>query len=87
MRGIRLWAIAIAVSVLPVAPGYASSSSNDAPAVDAKDKMICKRTQRTGTRFHSKICKTAAQWEALTEQHKRDMAETVNRPQVEIRRE
>ena len=87
MRGIRLVAIAIAGAAIPVAPGYASSPDTDAPAVEANDKMICKRTQRTGTRFYSKICKTVAQWDALAEQHKRDMAETVNRPQVEIRRE
>lgn len=86
MRGIHLLSLAAACLLLPAMP-VSASPSTDSAAVDAKDKMICKRTQRTGTRFYTQICKTAGQWEALAEQQKRDAREMIDRPQVEIRRE
>jgi hypothetical protein len=54
---------------------------------NSDDRMVCKRQKKTGTRFESKTCKTAAQWETMAEQNRRDAAEMVNRPQVEIRRD
>jgi hypothetical protein len=76
------------MGLLPAEPAFAASSVDERATADAaKDKMICKRSQRTGTRFYSKVCKTAGQWEAQAEQHKRDASELINRPQVEIRRE
>ena len=66
---------------------YPWKSGDEAVAVNPKDKMVCKRTQRTGTRFYDKICKTAGQWDAIAEEHRRNLSETVDRPQVEIRRE
>ena len=86
MRGIHLIALSAAVSLGLTSPVLGLESADDT-AVDPKSRMICKRAQKTGTRFQTKICKTAAQWDALSEQHKRDLAETVNRPQVEIRRD
>lgn len=86
MRGIDLLALAAAVSLLPAVPALALKPESDT-AADPKDRVICKRTQKTGTRFQKEICKTAAQWDALAEQHRRDLAETVDRPQVEIRRD
>jgi hypothetical protein len=86
MRGIHVLSLAAVASLLPIIPTFAAPV--DQPVADgAKDKMICKQTQRTGTRFYTKVCKTAGQWEALAEQHKRDAREMVDRPQVEIRRE
>ncbi len=87
MRGFQMLAWAAAASLLPAVPVFAGADNSDAKAVDPKDKMVCKRTQRTGTRFYDKICKTAGQWEAIAEEHRRNLGETVNRPQVEIRRE
>lgn len=52
----------------------------------AKERLICKRQQSTGTRFATRICKTPAQWEAISEQHRRDMKEMIDRPQIEVRR-
>lgn len=86
MRGIHLLSLAAASLLLPVTPAFASPSTDKA-AVDAKDKMVCKRTQRTGTRFYSQICKTAGQWEAIEEEQKRNARELIDRPQIEIRRE
>lgn len=85
MRKFKLMILAAALTV-PVLPAAALEPA-EAPAVNPKDKVVCKRAQRTGTRFKKETCKTVAQWEALTEQHRRDLSETVNRPQVEIRRD
>lgn len=87
MRRIHLVAMAAAVSLLPMAPAYASAPDGEPAVVNPKDKMVCKRTQRTGTRFYDKTCKTVGQWDAIAEEHRRNLNETVNRPQVEIRRE
>lgn len=48
--------------------------------------MICRYRQKTGTRFYTKICKTAAQWEEMSENHRRAWVEIVNSPQIETRR-
>ncbi len=81
MCGRRLFALLVSASLLSTVPAFASTG----PAVDPKDKLVCKRTQKTGTRFYTQICKTAAQWDALAEQHKRDLREHIDRPQIEIR--
>lgn len=86
MRGINIVALAAAVSLLPSLPVLAADPADEA-TVNAKDRIVCKRAQRTGTRFKKETCKTVAQWEAMAEQHRRDLSETVNRPQVEIRRD
>lgn len=78
--------VVVAAALLQSAPALAEKDS-DAAVVNPKDRMVCKRTQRTGTRFQTKVCKTAGQWEAIAEQHRRDVSEMVDRPQVEIRRE
>ena len=86
MRGFGIIAIVVAASLLPSTVVRADDAA-EAVEPKAKDRMVCKRVQRTGTRFYDKTCKTAAQWDAIAEQHRRDAAEMINRPQVEIRRE
>lgn len=86
MRGINVFAILASASLLAAIPAPASANDSATKAVDSKDKMVCKRTQKTGTRFHSQTCKTAAQWEALAEQNKRDASEWINRPSVSTER-
>ncbi|HZG32434.1 hypothetical protein EAO27_17340 [Sphingopyxis sp. YF1] len=83
------WMILAVVPLLAGAPAIASDSagSTEAAKANPKDRMVCKRTQQTGTRFKKEVCKTAGQWDAIAEQHRRDLSETVDRPQVEIRRE
>lgn len=61
------------------AVAYGSSSS--------EDRMVCKRQKKTGTRFETKVCKSASDWEAMAEENRRSAAEMVNRPQIEIRRQ
>ncbi len=87
MRRIHLLALSVATSLLPASAVFAFAPSEDVAAVNPKDRMVCKRTQRTGTRFYDKICKTAGQWDAISEEHRRNLKETVDRPQIEIRRE
>lgn len=61
----------------PVVPvGSAAAKAED------DSKMICKYRLQTGTRFKTKTCKTAAQWEELAEQHRNGLKETVDRPQI-----
>lgn len=86
MHGTSLLSLAVVAALLPAVPVAASAGKEEAGA-DPRDRMVCKRTQRTGTRFYDKICKTAAQWDAIAEEHRRNLSETVNRPQIEIRRE
>ncbi len=38
-------------------------ASTVAEGASDQDQMTCKKTQRTGTRISSKICKTNRQWE------------------------
>lgn len=74
------------VALLMGAPAWAHvpEATGNAAATDAKDRLVCKRAKRTGTRFESKICKTAAAWKSLTEQHQRDAGEMINRPVISI---
>lgn len=73
---------AIAVSL----PAIASHSAQTNSASDPKNKTVCKGSQRTGTRFASRTCRTVREWEELEEQNKRGASELINRPQIEIRK-
>jgi hypothetical protein len=44
------------------------------------DKLVCKDKARTGTRFPAKMCRTRAQWEQITLQHRREASEMIDRP-------
>ncbi len=77
-----LAASVVASAALVSAPAAAAS----AEAGRDGSKVVCKRESKTGTRFPTKICRTKAQWEALSEQHKRDAKEMIDRPQIEDRR-
>lgn len=70
-------------SPAPVAPAPAAT----AVAASDDDKMVCKSSAQTGTRFKVRTCRTKAEWAAMREQQLRDAAEMVNRPVIETRRE
>ena len=58
-------------------------TTETAQDTDAEDpnEWICKRVQKTGTRFKSKMCGTRAQWEE-SERNAKDVTEQMrNRPQ------
>lgn len=63
-----------------------SSVAEAAPEPDktnvAGPKMICKERRKTGTRFTTKICRTAAQWEQIAEGSRASLKELVDRPQI-----
>ena len=65
------------------APAFALATQ---PADDG-DKLICKRTVKTGTRFAKKTCYTRAERDRQEEQQKRDAQELINRPHIEIRKD
>jgi hypothetical protein len=75
----------LAVSVPIQSPLYATSEGAD--AADAGQKIICKERRKTGTRFTTRTCKTAAQWDKMAEEHRANAREMIDRPQVEIRRD
>lgn len=52
----------------------------------AGDKLICKKEAKTGTRFPTKICHTRAEWDAISEQNKRDFKDALDGPRVDTRR-
>lgn len=87
MRVFHLLALAAVAAFLPIGSAEVAARDGAEATVDPKDRMVCKRTQRTGTRFYDKICKTAGQWEAIAEQHRRNASEMIDRPQIEIRRD
>lgn len=65
-------------------PLSAPAVAGGAPEATDKDKLVCKYRQKTGTRFKTKTCKTAGQWEALSQEHQRTAKELVDRPQIKV---
>lgn len=78
--------------VLPVLAGLASVSSASATVASpteraqSEDKVICKHSRQTGTRFTKKICKTALQWDRIADENRAAASEMVNRPQISTER-
>jgi hypothetical protein len=79
----------IFLAMAAVALAFSVSSSvhaNASEAADAGEKIICKERRKTGTRFTTKTCKTAAQWEKMSEEHRAGAKEMIDRPQIDIQR-
>jgi len=77
---LRLAQCALAVAAL-TAGSYAFSQ----PALSDDQRIICKQTPKSGSRFMRRLCGTKAEWERMTEQHKRAYSEIQNRPTIELR--
>jgi hypothetical protein len=56
-------------------------------AAESDEKEICKYRQKTGTRFKSKECRTAKEWEEMAENNRAGLKEMTDRPQIEIRKD
>lgn len=69
-------AFAVLLSVAPAANVHAFEKS--------EERMVCKYQLQTGTRFKTKVCKTAAQWEEMAEAHRKGLNELVDRPQIKV---
>ncbi len=84
---------AIAISLLLLAadpaPDAASSASADGASQPAaasadKDRLVCRRESRPNTRFTSKVCKTAAEWEERAKAAQEAFEDVRGRPIVKI---
>lgn len=53
------------------------------PSADG-DRLVCRREAKPNSRFTTKVCKTAVEWEARAEAARRAFAETQERPMVNI---
>lgn len=84
MRYVALIAASALLASTPAAPAFAADTG---AKEKASEKMVCKRRLKTGTRFPSKTCRTAEQWDQIAEQNKRDASEMINRPMIETRRD
>jgi hypothetical protein len=83
MRKALIVATALLVSTPPALAGFFS----DPGAESAKDRVVCKHRRKSGnTRFSERTCRTAREWEQISEAAKSNAAELVNRPQIEIRK-
>jgi hypothetical protein len=81
VRKIALPLTALFCSPLLLAPN--ASASEDAQAnsdEQGENQLVCKLRIQTGTRFKKKVCRTAGQWEAMSEAHRRGWEEMANRP-------
>jgi hypothetical protein len=78
----------LAISGLLISfPAVGASAADTAAKERPEQRLVCKRKPVTGTRFPTKTCRTALEWDKIAEQNKRDAAEMTNRPIVETRRE
>lgn len=76
--------IAALAAALLAFPAAASAAAE--PTKNGKAEMVCKTKAKTGTRFPSKTCYTREQWDAMSEQNKRDAKDLIERPIIETRR-
>jgi len=79
MHVTRLLAVAAVLVTVPAAHAFVAQTSS---ATDEDNRTLCKRRQKTGTRFPTKTCRTAREWAELEEAHKRQGAEMLSRPTI-----
>lgn len=72
------------VNFLAAAICTSSAAFAFTPHDDEKQRVICKTQIPAGSRFAVRVCRTAAQWETMAEQNRRDFNETQNRPTIPI---
>ena len=71
---------AIGLTISMSSAVHANSGASE--AVDAGQKIVCKERRKTGTRFTTKTCRTAAQWDKMAEEHRANAKEMIDRPQI-----
>lgn len=72
--------VATASEATPPAP----SQGAEATASSDKDRLICRRESRPNTRFTSKVCKTATEWEERSKAAQEAFEDVRGRPIVKI---
>lgn len=65
------------LAVLAVPAAGQDAGSDDAKP--AAERMICKRQMATGTRFQTRTCRTAKQWNELAELSRRAGKEMIDK--------
>jgi hypothetical protein len=84
---------AIALGLLLLAADPAPDAEPTAPADGAslpstsgadKDRLVCRRESKPNTRFTSKVCKTAAEWEERAKAAQQAFEDVRGRPTVKI---
>lgn len=79
MRKTLLLSVSVFAALLSVSSAASVNASDE-----AEERMVCKYQLQTGTRFKTKVCKTAAQWEEMAEAHRKGLTDLVNRPQIPV---
>jgi hypothetical protein len=79
---ILLPALFVFASVFCVPVAHASVEDG----AKSEGRLICKHSKKTGTRFTTKICKTAAQWDRISEESRAEANEMINRPIISTER-
>lgn len=76
----------VAAGALLLAALPAAALATDAPKATADHKLVCQYMMRTGSRFKTKTCRTAAQWERMTEENRKSASELIDRPAISTAR-
>lgn len=81
--------LALAADPAPAEPEVeapaASAPSTTADKVKADpERLVCRREAKANSRFTTKICKTAAEWDKRAETARQSLADTQQRPMVSI---
>lgn len=71
------------------APAATTTEPAPAPAAEKTgkadgDRLVCRRESKANSRFTTKTCKTAAEWEERAEAARKALAETQQRPMISI---
>ena len=62
--------------------GHAAGTDKKVEASQNKERVVCRSTMKTGTRFEKRICKTVAEWDELAEKNADLWREQLARPQI-----
>ena len=76
---VKLFALLSATFVIGT---VANAADTKAPG----SKLVCKSEAKTGTRFPKKTCMTKAEWDAATEQSRKDASELIDKQLTDLRR-
>jgi len=68
----------------PQAPAPSEPTTTAEKVKADPDRLICRRESKANSRFTTKICKTAAEWEKRTETARQGLADIQQRPMVSL---
>ena len=78
----RLFTILVVLFATTLAVPAAANDADKQAKEAKKDRVVCRTTMITGSRFEQRTCKTAAQWEEQAEKHKDRWREELSKPVV-----